>query len=66
MTTQWTMTVDETAVVLRVNRQAAYAAVKRGQIPSIRIGKRILVPRAALERMLEGAGVPQQKSEVAG
>jgi excisionase family DNA binding protein len=64
--TQLTMTVDEVAVALGVNRLTAYAGVKRGQIPSIRIGKRILVPRVAFERMLECAGAQQQKSEVAG
>jgi hypothetical protein len=30
-------------------------AARRGEIPTIKIGKRILVPLAALERMLQGA-----------
>lgn len=48
------MTVDEVAKLLRVSRNAAYEAVARKEIPSVRIGRRILVPRAALERLLEG------------
>ena len=53
-----TMNVEEAAVVLGISRASAYQAVTRGEIPCIRIGRRILVPKAALERMLEGAGPP--------
>jgi hypothetical protein len=35
-----------------LSRNAAYAAVKSGQIPSVRIGARIAVPTAPLRRML--------------
>lgn len=48
-----TYTVPEAAQVLGIGRNAAYEAVRTGQIPTIRIGKRILVPVAALRRMLE-------------
>ncbi len=37
---------------LGLGRSAAYAAVKRGDIPSLRFGGRIVVPVAALRRML--------------
>ena len=49
------LTVDECAVYLRIARGLAYSMIHEGRIPSIRLGKRILVPRAALERMLEVA-----------
>lgn len=39
-----------------ISRGGWYAAIKRGEIPSIRVGKRILIPRAALLRWLESAG----------
>lgn len=48
-----TYTVPEAAKQLGIGRSAAYEAARTGQIPTIRIGKRILVPRAALERLLE-------------
>lgn len=48
-------TVDEAAALLRLSRQSTYEAVRRGEIPTIQIGKRILVPRRALLRMIEGA-----------
>lgn len=47
-----TYTVDEVAALLGVSRATAYAAVKRGDIPSIRLGRKIVVPRAQLEKLL--------------
>ncbi len=52
-----TLTVDEAARELRISRNAAYEAVRRGEIPSIRFGKRIVIPRAAFERLLDSAPV---------
>lgn len=49
------MTVDEAAKELRLSRNATYEAVARKDIPSIRIGRRILIPRAAFRKMLEAA-----------
>jgi excisionase family DNA binding protein len=49
-----TLTVEEAAQTLGISRAFAYEAVRRREIPSIRIGRRVLVPRAALERMLTG------------
>ncbi len=47
-----TYSVDEVAKLLRIGRSQAYEAVKCGELPSVRIGKRILVPRIGLEQML--------------
>ncbi len=49
-----TYTVTEAAALLGIGRTAAYEAARTGAIPTIRIGKRILVPVAALERLLAG------------
>jgi excisionase family DNA binding protein len=46
------VTVNEAAVMLRISRGSAYDAAKRKEIPTIRIGRRLLVPLAALERIL--------------
>jgi excisionase family DNA binding protein len=48
------VTLNEAAVILRISRGSAYEAAKRREIPTIRIGRRLLVPAAALERMLAG------------
>ena len=55
MTKKITGTVDEAAEVLEVARNTAYEAVKKGEIPSKRIGKRIVVLWGPFMRML-GAG----------
>ncbi|MER5623974.1 helix-turn-helix domain-containing protein [Streptosporangium sp. NPDC002544] len=47
-----TMTVAETALVLGVHRDAAYDAVHRGDLPSIRVGRKILIPTAKLADLL--------------
>ena len=49
-----TLTVEEAAALLGIGRTSAYQAVASGQLPVIRIGRRLLVPRAALERLLGG------------
>jgi excisionase family DNA binding protein len=46
-------TVEEAAQLLGISRSFAYEAVQQGDIPSMRIGRRILVPKAALKRLLE-------------
>ncbi len=43
------LTVPEVAKVLRIGRTEAYAMVGRGDIPVLRIGRRVIVPRKALE-----------------
>jgi excisionase family DNA binding protein len=52
------LTVEEAARYLRISRGLAFAAVRDGSLPSIRIGRRILIPRSRLEAMLDGAGRP--------
>ena len=43
MTKKHVGTVEEAAEVLQISRNSAYEAVKEGQIPSMRVGRRILV-----------------------
>lgn len=50
-----TLSIPEAGKALGVGRSAAYEAARTGQLPTIKIGKRILVPIAALERLLEEA-----------
>lgn len=47
------LTVGEAARLLRLSKTTTYDQIRQGSIPSIRMGKRILVPRAALMRILE-------------
>ena len=50
------VTVPEAAEMLGISRNFAYQLVREGKLPSIRFGKRILIPRAALEKMLGKEG----------
>jgi hypothetical protein len=43
-----------------LGKNASYEAVKRGEIPVNKIGSRLRVPIAALERMLNRAGEREQ------
>lgn len=54
-----TVKIDEAAAILGISRNGAYNAATEGTLPTIRIGKRLLVPRAALDRLLSGANRPQ-------
>jgi excisionase family DNA binding protein len=50
-----TISVEEAGRILGVSRGAAYAYARDGSIPTIRLGKRLLVPKAAIEKMLNVA-----------
>ena len=54
------LTVEETARVLRIGRSAAYAAVRAGELPAIRVGRCLRVPRCRLAAML---GEPENDQE---
>jgi excisionase family DNA binding protein len=56
------VTLGEVASLLRISRGSAYEAAKRREIPTIRIGRRLLVPSAALERLLSGNVQPLDRA----
>ena len=47
--------VPEAGAMLGLTRNASYDAAKRGDIPTIRFGKLLRVPKAAFHKMLQGA-----------
>lgn len=47
-----TLRIEEAGEILGIGRWAAYAGAKSGDIPTIRIGRRILVPVARLRALL--------------
>jgi len=51
------ITVPEAAAMLGISRNFAYELVKRQELPVIKFGKRLLIPRMALENMLEKGSV---------
>jgi len=49
---QRTVTIEEAGRILGVGRSAAYSAAKAGEIPTIKVGRRLIVPVAKLRAML--------------
>ncbi|TML41328.1 MAG: helix-turn-helix domain-containing protein [Actinobacteria bacterium] len=51
-----TLTVAEAAELLGISRGLAYELAARGELPVLRLGRRIVIPRKALEALVEAAG----------
>ncbi len=49
------LSVEETAGLLGISRAFAYELVARGDIPSLRLGRRVVVPRVSVEELVEHA-----------
>jgi excisionase family DNA binding protein len=47
-----TFSVEEAGRILGISRQSAYTYASNGILPVIRLGNRLLVPKAALEKLL--------------
>lgn len=54
------LTVSECAKVLKISRGSAYQGIIQNSIPHIKIGRRILIPRVAIQKLLESAGKPKE------
>ena len=53
-----TLSVPEAGkLYLNMGRETAYAAARRGEIPTIRVGHRLRVPVYAMDRLLEQVSV---------
>lgn len=48
-----TVNVEEAAEILGISRALAYSLVARQELPSLKLGRRVVVPRRALDRLLE-------------
>ena len=57
-----TYSVREAARMLGLGRNATYGAIHRGEIPALRFGRRIVVPKDALHQLLENPSMVRQIS----
>ena len=60
------MSVDEASKLLGMSRSAGYRAAASGQIPTLRLGRRLVVPTPRFLRMLgviEGAVIEEPDQE---
>lgn len=53
--------VTQVSRILGLSRPSVYRALKQGELPSFRLGTKVLVPRAAVEKLLEG-GTAEKKT----
>jgi excisionase family DNA binding protein len=58
-----TLSVEEAGRLLGVSRGLAYEAARQGQIPTIRLGRRLLVPRARLFELLGESETPAARPD---
>jgi excisionase family DNA binding protein len=65
--TRKTITVEEAAMLLGIGRTTAYDAARRGELPTLRFGRRLLVPLPALDHLLgvEPGSVDRDHARVA-
>jgi len=55
-----TFTVEEARKLLGLSRGLAYEACRAGWLPCLRVGRRLLISRKALECLLEQAGANER------
>ncbi|HEY5171177.1 MAG TPA: helix-turn-helix domain-containing protein [Acidimicrobiia bacterium] len=60
-----TLSVEETAAILGLGRNTVYDALRSGALPSVRVGRRYLVPTARLASMLGIREDPETTSSIA-
>lgn len=58
-----TLTVEEAAHALGVNPSTVYDYARQRQIPHVRIGKRLIIPRTALMDWLNGAAEQTRRGQ---
>lgn len=59
-----TITVEEAGMMLGIGRALAYEMAKTGRLPVLRFGKRMVIPRRAMEEMLKTATVRQPENQI--
>lgn len=62
METKKTLTIPEAAAVLGISDGLAYRAARTGQLPALRVGRRYVVPTAALEELLRRGWKPDVRA----
>ena len=58
-----TISVREAGKVLGLGRDASYEAVRRGDIPALRIGRLWRVPARGIQQMLDDAARPKENDD---
>jgi excisionase family DNA binding protein len=59
-----TLTADEVAALLGISRSKVYDAIHAGELPSIRFGRRVLVPASRFYDLVNGGGPSDSTSPI--
>ncbi|MGI8575305.1 MAG: helix-turn-helix domain-containing protein [Egibacteraceae bacterium] len=59
-----TISIERAGEIIGVSRRSAYRAAERGQLPTFRVGRRLLVPTARLLDLLGVSGDVETEREV--
>ena len=54
-----TLTIPQAAQLLGISVSKAYEAARSGQLPTLRVGSRVLISRRRLEELIDGPGAAQ-------
>jgi excisionase family DNA binding protein len=49
------LTISKAAELLGVSRAFGYELVARGELPAVRLGRRIMIPRVGIQRIIENS-----------
>lgn len=60
-TEKLTVSVEEAGALLGIGRALAYEMARTGKLPALRFGRRFVVPRKALEVLLDTAIAPSKQ-----
>ena len=58
-----TLTVRQAARLLGISVDTAYESIRRGQLPALHFGRRIVVSRVMVERLLSGREHPSGSAD---
>jgi excisionase family DNA binding protein len=51
------LSVEEASRALGIGKSTAFKYIREGKLPALRLGRRILIPKAKLEKLLEQGGL---------
>ena len=60
------LNIPQAAKVLGISRNLGYELARAGKIPCLRLGRRVLVPKAALTELLRSGGVHLDSLDASG
>lgn len=61
-----TLSIEEAAAMLGISRALAYELVRKGELPVLRLGRRVVIPRNQLEELVNGSDAQRRLRLVEG